>query len=117
NYFLSVPFVLCTFALWLRAQRGEKGALVKVMIASFFLSYTHVLATLCLCLMIGVAGVYSFGALGPTWKARALGLLKLPLAVWPAVVWSIVVFAHNRMSPHANWEGWDDGIDDPLWYK
>src|SRR5262249_32937618 len=18
---------------------------------------------------------------------------------------------------HANWEGWDDGIDDPLWYK
>jgi len=117
NFFLSVPFVLWTFAIWLRAHKGEKGALFKVMIASFFLAYAHVLATLCLCVMIGVAGVHSFGTLGPSWKTRILGLLKLPLAVWPAVVWSVVVFAHNRVSPHANWEGWDDGIDDPLWFK
>jgi len=32
-------------------------------------------------------------------------------------LWSLVVFVRNRYSPHANWEGWDDGIDDPLWYK
>jgi hypothetical protein len=117
NYFLSVPFVLLTFALWLRARKGEKGALWKVMLASFVLSYTHVLATLCLCVTIGVAGLCSIDEAGPTFGERVLYLLKLPLAVWPAVAWSTTVFVHNRYSPHANWEGWDDGLDDPLWYK
>jgi hypothetical protein len=117
NYFMSVPFVLLAFAFWLRASRGEKGALYKVMLLSAFLSYTHVLATLCLCVMIGVAGLRSFHELGATWKARLFGLAKLPLAVWPAIAWSLFAFVHNRNSPHANWEGWDEGRDDPLWYK
>jgi hypothetical protein len=117
NYFMSVPFVLVAFALWLRSRDGEKGALAKVMLLSAALSYAHVLATLCLCVMIGVAGLASFRSLGETYGARLVGVLKLPLAVWPAIVWSVVVFVHNRYSPHANWEGWDDGLDDPLWYK
>jgi hypothetical protein len=117
NYFMSVPFVIITFTLWLRAHHGEKGLLWKVMLASLVLAYTHVLGTLCLCVMIGVAGLASFRSLGSSFSARILGLCKLPLAVWPAVVWSLIVFVHNRYSPHANWEGWDDGLDDPLWYK
>ena len=117
NYVLSVPFVLITFAMWLRAHRGEPGQTWKVMLASFFLSYTHVLATLCLCVMIGVTGFASFASSRETPRARLLALIKLPLAVWPAVLWSIIVFVRNRYSPHANWEGWDDGIDDPLWRK
>ena len=117
NYFMSVPFVLITFSVWLRAHRGERGQLWKVMVASFFLAYSHVLATLCLCVMIGVAGLTSFESLGNSWARRMLAVAKLPIAVWPAVVWSLIVFVHNRYSPHANWEGWDDGIDDPLWYK
>ena len=117
NYVMSVPFVLYAFALWLRSRDGEKGALAKVMLTSLFLSYTHVLATLCLCVMIGVAGLASFRSLGDRYETRLLGLAKLPLAVWPAIVWSVAVFVHNRNSPHANWEGWDDGLDDPLWYK
>lgn len=117
NYFMSVPFVILAFALWRRASRGEKGALWKVMALSAFLSYTHVLATLCLCVMIGVAGLRSFPELGRTWKERFLGLARLPLAVWPAIAWSVFAFLHNRNSPHANWEGWDEGLDDPLWYK
>ncbi|HEY3593670.1 MAG TPA: hypothetical protein VGL13_07345, partial [Polyangiaceae bacterium] len=72
NYFLSVPFVLLTFALWLRARKGEKGALWKVMLASFVLSYTHVLATLCLCVTIGVAGLCSIDEAGPTFGERVL---------------------------------------------
>jgi hypothetical protein len=117
NYFMAVPFVILTFTLWLRARKGEKGLLWKVMLASLFLAYTHVLATLCLCVMIGIAGLASFPSLGSTFSARLIALFKLPLAVWPAVVWSAIVFVHNRYSPHANWEGWDDGLDDPLWYK
>ena len=117
NYVLSVPFVLITFAIWLRAHRGEPGQMWKVMLASFFLSYTHVLATLCLCVMIGVVGFASFASSRDAFRTRFLALIKLPLAVWPAVLWSIVVFVRNRYSPHANWEGWDDGLDDPLWYK
>jgi hypothetical protein len=117
NYFMSVPFVLLAFALWLRAERGEKGARWKVMALSFVLSYTHVLATLCLCVMIGVAGLSSYASLGRNHGERLLRLAKLPISVWPAIVWSVVVFVRNRYSPHANWEGWDDGIDDPLWYK
>jgi hypothetical protein len=117
NYVLSVPFVLITFAIWLRAHRGEPGQMWKVMLASFFLSYTHVLATLCLCVMIGVTGLASFSSSHETRGRRLLALVKLPLAVWPAVLWSVVVFVRNRYSPHANWEGWDDGLDDPLWYK
>jgi len=117
NYVLSVPFVLLTFAVWLRAHRGEPGQMWKVMLASFFLSYTHVLATLCLCVMIGVTGFATFASSNDTLRARFLALIKLPLAVWPAVLWSVVVFVRNRYSPHANWEGWDDGYDDPLWRK
>jgi hypothetical protein len=117
NYFMAVPFVILTFTLWLRAHGGEKGLLWKVMLASLVLAYTHVLATLCLCVMIGVAGLASFDSLGSTVSARIVALCKLPLAVWPAVVWSTIVFVHNRYSPHANWEGWDDGLDDPLWRK
>jgi hypothetical protein len=117
NYVLSVPFVLITFACWLRAHRGESGQMWKVMLASFFLSYTHVLATLCLCVMIGVTGLSSFASSSGRLSSRLTALVKLPLAVLPAVVWSIVVFVRNRYSPHANWEGWDDGLDDPLWYK
>jgi hypothetical protein len=117
NYVLAVPFVLMTYAVWLRAHRGEPGQMWKVMLASLFLSYTHVLATLCLCLMIGVTGFASFASSSNGPRARVLALIKLPLAVWPAVLWSVIVFVRNRYSPHANWEGWDDGIDDPLWYK
>jgi hypothetical protein len=117
NYILSVPFVLITFAVWLRAHRGEPGQMWKVMLASLFLSYTHVLATLCLCVMIGVVGFASFASSSDSFRTRFFALIKLPLAVWPAVLWSIIVFVRNRYSPHANWEGWDDGLDDPLWYK
>jgi hypothetical protein len=117
NYVLSVPFVLITYAVWLRAHRGEPGQMWKVMLASFFLSYTHVLATLCLCVMIGVTGFASFASSREPPRARLLRLIELPLAVWPAVLWSVIVFVRNRYSPHANWEGWDDGIDDPLWFK
>jgi hypothetical protein len=115
NYFLSVPFVVLTFCWWLRAQRGETRFVWVVMLASLLLSYTHVLATLCLCVTIGVAGLLSLpkGSL----SARAVFLMKLPIAVWPAIAWSTAVFVHHRYSPHANWEGWDDGLDDPLWYK
>lgn len=117
NYTLSVPFVLIAYSFWLRAHRGEPGQMWKVMLASAFLSYTHVLATLCLCVMIGVTGLASFPRSAETLGGRILALVKLPVAVWPAVLWSCVVFVKNRYSPHANWEGWDDGIDDPLWYK
>ena len=117
NYFMSVPLVILAFAFWWRSQNGERWALAKVMVASLFLSYTHVLATLCLCVMIGIAGLARFHSFGDGWKRRLVGLAKLPLAVWPAILWCLVVFVHNRYSPHANWEGWDDGLDDPLWYK
>ncbi len=117
NYFMAVPLVIWAFTLWLRGRRGEKGVAWKLMVVSFVLSYTHVLATLCLCVLIGVSGFFSFASLGDNWRTRLLGLLKLPLAVWPAVLWSVIVFVRNRYSPHANWEGWDDGLDDPLWFK
>jgi hypothetical protein len=117
NYTLALPFVLIAFSFWLRAARGESGQLWKVMLASAFLSYTHVLATLCLCVMIGITGLAAFARSRDGIAERLVTLAKLPIAVWPAVCWSIVVFVRNRYSPHANWEGWDDGIDDPLWYK
>jgi hypothetical protein len=95
NYVLAVPFVLIAFSWWLRAHRGERGQMWKVMLASAFLSYTHVLATLCLCVMIGVTGFASFASSSD--PARALlALIKLPLAVWPAV-WSVVVFVRNHI--------------------
>jgi hypothetical protein len=117
NYFISVPLVVLAFSYWYRARMGEKNMLWRVMVLSAVLAYTHVLATLCLCLSIGVAGMTLWPQLGSSWTKRALSLLKLPLAVWPAIVWALVVFVRNRQSPHANWEGWDDGKDDPLWFK
>jgi hypothetical protein len=117
NYFLSIPLVLLAFSYWLRGERGEPGMRARVMLISAVLAYTHVLATLCLCVTIGVAGFYAFCTSADAPVARLRRLFFQPLAVWPAVLWCSVVFVHNRNSPHANWEGWDDGLDDPLWYK
>jgi hypothetical protein len=117
NYVISLPLVLLGFAYWYRAQHGEKRMLWRVMALSAVLAYTHVLATLCLCVSIGIAGMATWRTLGSSWTRRALSLIRLPIAVWPAIVWSVVVFVRNRNSPHANWEGWDDGLDQPLWYK
>jgi hypothetical protein len=117
NFFISVPLVVLTYTWWLHGLRGERGMLWRVMLASAVLSYTHVLATLCLCVLLGVSGLLMFSTLGTTWRARTLRLVRIPLWVWPAIVWSLFVFVRNRYSPHANWEGWDDGLDDPLWYK
>jgi hypothetical protein len=117
NYFISVPLAILTFTFWLRAQRGERRLLPWIMLASFVLAYTHVLATLCLCVMVGITGLFWFPTLGTSFQKRLIALIKLPLPLWPAIAWSLAVFVRNRYSPHANWEGWDDGIDDPLWYK
>ncbi len=117
NYVLSVPFAVLTFTWWLRGQRGERRMLPRVMIASFCLAYTHVLATLCLCVLLGIAALRTWRLSTEPWVGRTLRLLRVPLWVWPAIVWSFIVFLRNRSSPHANWEGWDDGLDDPLWFK
>jgi hypothetical protein len=117
NYFISVPLAILTFTFWLRGMRGEKGMVWRVMLASALIAYMHVLATLCLCVILGVSGLVLWPELAPTLRRRVVRLVSIPLWVWPAIVWSVVVFFHNRASPHANWEGWDDGIDDPLWYK
>jgi len=117
NYFLSVPLVMLAFSFWLRGERGERGMRARVMVISAVLAYTHVLATLCLCVTIGVAAFHAFSVSQEPNAARFKRLLAQPLAVWPAVLWCSIVFVHNRQSPHANWEGWDDGLDDPLWYK
>lgn len=117
NYFMSVPLALLAFTWWLRHHRGERGMLWRLWLASFVLAYAHVFATLCLCTAIGVAGLVEWPKLGDSWGRRFLALSKLPLAVLPAILWCTTVFVHNRYSPHANWEGWDDGLDDPLWYK
>lgn len=117
NYFISVPLALLAFTWWLRWQRGERGMLLRVGLASFVLAYTHVFATLCLCAAIGVAGLLRFADMGRSFGMRLLGLAKLPLAVLPAIGWCTLVFIRNRLSPHAHWEGGDDGLDVPLWHK
>ncbi len=117
NYFVSVPIALLAFGWWLRWWRGEPGMLPRLAAVAFVLAYSHVLVTLCLCVCVGVAALASWSSLGATWGARLRGLLRAPWPLWPAFVWCITVFVHNRRSSHANWEGWDDGLDDPLWYK
>lgn len=117
NYVVSVPVALLAFTYWLRWQKGEARMLWRVWALSFVLAYTHVFATLCLCAAIGVAGMVRFAELGKSWASRMLGLARLPLAVVPAIVWCGLVFVRNRVSPHANWDASDDGLDVPLWHK
>lgn len=117
NYFISVPLALLAFTWWLRWQEGEPRMLLRLWLSSFVLAYTHVFATLCLCAAIGVAGLVRFRRLGDSWTRRMLGVAKLPIAVVPAIVWCVAVFFRNRVSPHANWDESQDGLDVPLWHK
>ena len=98
---------------------ARRGCSWKVMLASFFLSYTHVLATLCLCVMIGVAGLASrFATLGDLVRARLIASRQASASpCGPPSSGRSSSSCTTAISPHANWEGWDDGLDDPLWYK
>ena len=117
NYVVSVPVALLAFTYWLRWQEGEARMRWRVWALSFVLAYTHVFATLCLCAAIGVAGIVRLVTRERTWPSRIQGVLRLPLAVMPAIVWCSAVFVRNRLSPHANWDSSDDGLDVPLWHK
>lgn len=118
NYVISMPLAMLAVTWWIRWRRGERGMLVRLALASAVLAYTHVLATLMLCASIGIVALVLFRAEDDEpMRARLARLAASPLPVWPALVWCTFVFLRNRQSPHANWEGWDDGKDDPLWYK
>lgn len=117
NYTISVPLALLAFTWWLRYRQGEPKMLVRLWLASLALAYTHVFATLCLCAAIGIAGLVRFGESGRSFGGRMLALARLPWAVFPAIVWCGLVFVRNRVSPHANWDAGDDGLDVPLWHK
>ena len=97
---------------------GEKGLLWKVMLAS--LSRVHARARHALPLRddrrrrargVSIARVVLFEARLARCSASSLSPSGRR---WCG---RSIVFMHNRYSPHANWEGWDDGLDDPLWYK
>jgi hypothetical protein len=117
NYFISVPLALLVLGWWIRANRGESRLYPRIAVASLIIAYTHVLVTIALCLSVAVFALSRFRSLGSSPFQRLGALVRLPLPFMGAIAWCVVVFFHNRYSSHANWEGWDDGLDDPLWFK
>jgi hypothetical protein len=118
NWNLTYPVAILALTWWLRYQRGERAMLPRLLAASLFCAYGHVLAMLCLCFAIGVAQLSRLRELGPNWPARFGRLSATPLPVMPGAVWCVFVYRYQTRSSFSNWaEAPFDGMDDPLWFK
>ncbi|WP_316313246.1 hypothetical protein, partial [Clavibacter michiganensis] len=118
NWNLTFPVALLAITWFLRYVRGERAMLPRLLLASCFCAYGHVLAMLCLCLGMGVIQLSRLRELGPNWGARLSKLIATPLPVMPGVLWCVFVYRYQTTSSFSNWaESSLDGLDDPLWYK
>lgn len=118
NWNLTFPVALLGIAYFIRYSRGERGALIKLLLVSMFCAYGHVLAMLCLCFGMGVVQLSRVRALGDTWPERVRALLATPFPVLPGVIWCVFVYRYQTRASFSNWaEASYDGLDDPLWYK
>lgn len=118
NWNLTFPVALLGVTWFLRYVRGERAMLPRLLLASCFCAYGHVLAMLCLCLGMGVIQLSRLRELGPTWGARVSKLIATPLPVMPGILWCVFVYRYQTSSSFSNWaEASLDGLDDPLWYK
>jgi hypothetical protein len=118
NWNLTFPVALTAITWFLRYSRGERAMLPRLLLASCFCAYGHVLAMLCLCVGMGVIQLSRLRELGPTWGARVMKLIGTPLPVMPGILWSVFVYRYQTRSSFSNWaEASYDGLDDPLWFK
>jgi hypothetical protein len=118
NWNLTFPVALLGITWFMRYARGERAMLPRLLLASCFCAYGHVLAMLCMCVGMGVVQLSRLRELGPTWGARVMRLISTPLPVIPGVLWCVFVYRYQTTSKFSNWaEASYDGMDDPLWYK
>ncbi len=118
NWNLTFPVALLGISWFMRYTRGDRSVLARLLAASCFCAYGHVLAMLCLCLGMGVVQLSRIRELGPTWGARFSRLLATPLPVMPGVLWCVFVYRYQTRSSFSNWaEAQFEGMDDPLWSK
>ena len=117
NYTLAAPLALLTWCWWLRWRDGERRLGWRVVVTALVVAYAHVLATACLCVSVALAQVYTQSPREAGWRVWARDLLKAPLPLLPAVLYSIVVFLHHRAAPNIFWEPFKDGTDSAAWEK
>ena len=116
NFSLGAPLCLLLFALWLRWLRGQRKLVWVLVPGCLLLAYTHVLAMLCLCVCVAVG---FFAEMLPRREEAGVlirSLLRAPLPVLPAVLYSLLVWRSHRSAPHIYWEN-HDGQDIPAWEK
>lgn len=118
NWNLTLPVAVIAVTWFMRYARGERAMLPRLLVASMFCAYGHVLAMLCLCAGMGVVQLSRVMELGPTWRSRLSRLIATPLPVMPGVLWCVFVYRYQTRSSFSNWtEAQFEGTDDPLWYK
>ena len=117
NYSLAAPLALLTWCWWLRWRDGESRLGWRVVVAALLVAYAHVLATACLCISVALAQLYTHSPREVGCRRWVRDLLRAPLPVLPAAVFSIIVFFHHRAAPHIFWEPFKDGTDSPAWEK
>jgi len=118
NWNLTYPIAILTFTWWLRYIKGEKKMLPRLLVASFFCAYGHVLAMLMLCFCLGVTQLSRLRELGARPNERLQALIATPLPIMPGIVWCLFVYRYQTSSSFSNWaESFIEGLDDPLWFK
>ncbi|MFO0659126.1 MAG: hypothetical protein U0165_04760 [Polyangiaceae bacterium] len=118
NWNLTFPVALIAFTWWLRYARGDKAMLPRLLFASMFCAYGHVLGMLSLCVAIGIAQLSRVRELGDSWGTRITRLLATPLPVAPGVLWCVFVYRYQTRQSFSNWEeAYLNGTDDPVWQK
>ncbi len=117
NYSLAAPLALLTWCWWLRWRDGERRLGWRVVFSALLVAYAHVLATACLCISVALAQLYSRSPREAGCRNWMRDLLRAPLPVLPAALFSIIVFVHHRAAPHIFWEPFKDGTDSPAWEK
>jgi hypothetical protein len=117
NYCLAAPLALLVFCWWHRWHGGERRLLPRVIIGALLVAYAHVLATACLCLSIALATLAQRTPREAGWREWLRALVRAPLPVLPAGLFSVVVFLYHRSAPHIFWEPAKDGMDNAAWEK
>lgn len=112
NWTLGAPLAVLLLSWWLRYADGERRLGARIALVGVALAYTHVLATLSLCVAVTVCHLASAAT------PRALGFaewfkesVRRAWPLLPAAAWSVFVYRVHISAPNIFWVPEHDGRD------
>lgn len=121
NFVLAVPLMILASTAWLRLVDGSRSKwhILQVTVLSLAVAYTHVLAMLCLCVVVAITTArVMFVRSGQSILFRVQTLIVPAAVLVLPVAYCLGAWWWARVTSTTVWEhSWAEGQDDPLWSK